>query len=55
MVYPRVEPRSGLGGPWPLQIFFFFFSLDYGEKINEPPNIGQPAPLPISQLFSQPR
>ena len=32
---PAAEPHSGLGRLWPLQIFFF--PLDYGEKINGPP------------------
>ena len=48
------EPHSGLGGPWPLQKKKKKFPLDYEEKINGPPNIRQPAPLPISHPFSQP-
>ena len=30
------EPHSGLGGPWPLQNFFFF-PLAYEEKLIRPP------------------
>ena len=47
------EPHSGLGGPWPLQNFFFSHQT-MKKKKKGPPNIPQPAPPPISHQFSQP-
>ena len=35
VLYAGAEPHSGLGGPWPLQIFFF--PLAYEEKLIRPP------------------
>ena len=45
--YSGEETNSGLGGPGPRK-FFFFFLLDYEEKINRPPQhytAGPPHPF----------